>query len=390
MVEYDNPLLFLTIKSIKRKHLTDDKGRTLIDFSTQGYLGFDHNQDILKAQIKGLKQFGNVVPWARTVAVFDLYAEVEKILAELVGSEETNLFLSTTLLNHGVISALAGHDNALIAFEQYSHMSSFEGALLAKAKGAKIELWSDKKTLESILESSPHVLKLIVTDGVYPTSGSYADLPSLDKLAKKYDAILYVDDAHGFGVVGEMPSHNCPYGKKGNGLVRYFNLSYDNILYVGCFSKAYGLPGAFIACTKKIKNFLLAHATPHDLGYSGQASTMVGLLKAMEINKINGEITRDKLYKQVEFISHGLERMGFSLNKKTPFPIVTIAITEEEKFINACKALYKHGILVTPEPFISTPQGIRHLLRITITHGLTHKDLRSLLDAFSEINLIKL
>lgn len=382
------PLLGLLIQSMEGRHVRDNTGHNLIDFSTQGYLGFDTHPEIIDAQIIGLKKYGNVVPWSRTVAIFDIFTDVEKRLAELMGAETSNIFLSTTLLNHGVISALAGHNDALIAFDQSSHMSSFEGALLAKSKGATLCTWSTMDELEVILQESIHTTKLIITDGVNSMSGSYADVPALNLLAKKHKALLYIDDAHGFGVVGENPTPDYPYGKRGNGLVRYYDCDYDTILYVGCFSKAYGLPGAFIACSAPMKEFLLHHATPHDLGFSGQGSVMMGLLKAMDINDDDGDHRRQKLFEMTHFIQSQLSSLSPSLSiyqKTTPFPIISIALPNNSLFLNACRTLYEQGILVTAEPSHSHHKDSVNLLRITLTHGLIHKDLRALIDAFKKI-----
>ncbi len=386
LLDKHNPLLLLTIKRMRDRHLVDENGHALIDFSTQCYLGLDNHPDIIQAQIEGLRTYGNVVPWSRSVAIFDLFEQAERALAALVGGEATNLFISTTLLNHGVIPALSGSPDSLIAFEKFSHLTSFEGALIAQAKGAQIIQWQDEYELESILKSSPHTKKLIITDGVNSMSGDYADLPVLDVLAKKHGAILYVDDAHGFGVVGENPSDCHPYGQKGSGLVRYFNLSYDNILYVGCFSKAYGLPGAFIVSSRQIKEFLLTHATPHDLGFSGQASVIKGLLKAFEINAHEGNLTRNRIYEYTQLIVEKLTGFGFSLHRKeTPFPIITIAIREDERFLKMCQMLYRNGILATAEPSTVTSYDACHLLRLTITNGLSHRDIEHLIAVFSKI-----
>ncbi|MBX9977537.1 MAG: pyridoxal phosphate-dependent aminotransferase family protein, partial [Alphaproteobacteria bacterium] len=383
-----NPLLGLNITSMKGRHIIDDSNHHLIDFSTQGYLGFDIHPAIVDAQISGLKKYGNVVPWSRTVGVFDIFTEVEKRLADLVRAPSANIFLSTTLLNHGVIPALAGHTDALIAFEKSSHMSSYEGALLAKEKGATLCTWRTTNDLDALLQGSTHSTKLIITDGVNSMNGSYADIPALDLLTKKHKTLLYIDDAHGFGVVGENPSPDYPYGKRGNGLVRYFGCDYETILYVGCFSKAYGLPGAFIACSAPMKEFLLHHATPHDLGISGQGSVMMGLLKAMDINDDDGDHRRQKLFEMTHFIQSQLSSLSPSLSiyqKTTPFPIISIALPNNSLFLKACRTLYEQGILVTAEPSHSHHKDSVNLLRITLTHGLIHKDLRALIDAFKKI-----
>lgn len=381
--DQDNPLLDLHIHKMKKRHLMDVDQKDLLDFSTQGYLGFEQDAKVMRAQIQGIRHYGNVVPWSRTVATFDLYTKTEKILADLVKAPAANLFLSTTLLNHGVIQALAGKEDALIAFEGRSHKSSYEGAMLAKEKGAKVYEWSTLADLEKILKHKASY-KLVITDGVHSMSGSYAPLKEIATLCETYDGYLYVDDAHGFGVVGENPSKDYPLGLKGNGLARYYDLPYGRLYYVGCFSKAYGLSGAFVACTQEQKDFLLFNATPHDLGYSGQAGAMTGLLKALELNEHSGDYKRKRLSVLSDRVFKKLSQLGYLLyTKTTAFPIVTLLFEQDETFLNLCAHLYQQGILVTVEPYLQKSPNVYHGIRITLTHSHTNKDVAALIQAFA-------
>ncbi|HLD96023.1 MAG TPA: aminotransferase class I/II-fold pyridoxal phosphate-dependent enzyme, partial [Alphaproteobacteria bacterium] len=346
------------------------------------YLGFEQDKDVLNAQIEGLKFYGNVVPWSRTVATFGIYTRAENVLAKLVGSPAANMFLSTTLLNHGVIQALAGKKGAVIAFEQSAHKSLYEGAMLAKAKGAKVFGWKTLKDLEKILEKDA-CYKLVITDGVHSMSGSFAPLKELWALCERLDGYLYIDDAHGFGVVGENPSNDSPLGHKGNGLVGYFDIPFGRVFYVGCFSKAYGLSGAFIACTKEQKNFLLEQATPHDLGFSGQAGAITGLLKALELNHQKGDVKRRQLLEYSLQVTKVLEKKGYELyTKTTSFPIVTVLFHHDAEFLAFCKRLYERGILATVEPYLLKKPSILHGIRLTLTASHTKKDIQDLLGVF--------
>lgn len=418
--ERANPLLSRDIHTMNGRHLVDKTGHTFVDCSTQGYLGFDHNRDITRAQHKGLDQYGNVVPWSRSVAVFDIFEHMEKKLAHLVKAEASNLFLSTTLLNHGVLAALGGAEvsmlkpvssyqttphKVLFLMHHLAHMTCFEGAFLGQARGADLTLWRTPDDLETLLRQCTHGLKIIVTDGVQSMGGFYANLPILHHLAEHYDAYIYVDDAHGFGVVGEggsvmltQPDHppdTCPYGLSGNGIVRYYALDYERILYVGCLSKAYGLPGAFLACSQKMKDFMLLHATPHDLGMTGQGSVMMGLDHALSINVKQGDAIRLGVYQHVLRLRAALLNAGYTLYEgphvspeitRTYFPIVTVCIADHAHYLRICQYLYDQGVLVTPEPFgvKDSPIGSGHLLRITITHGLCDADIDYVCDVFEK------
>ncbi|MBP9781860.1 aminotransferase class I/II-fold pyridoxal phosphate-dependent enzyme, partial [Candidatus Woesebacteria bacterium] len=249
-----SPMFNVVATKVNKRHIELADGYWLGDFGTQDYLSLDFEPDVINSVIDATQKYGTVVAWCRLVATVNLFTQAEKEVAELVGAEAANIFASTTLLNHGVIPALLGKDGVMF-LDKAGHATLYEGAKIARDSGATLVSFpqDDFTALEKLLiEHQDNPKKLIVTDGVYSMTGEYANLPVLDALAKKYNALLYVDDAHGFGVVGEDPSSEFPYGHKGNGLVKYYGLNYDNIVYVGCFSKAYGSYGAFIASSKPI------------------------------------------------------------------------------------------------------------------------------------------
>src|SRR5262245_8628244 len=271
-----SPMFGVVIRKAHQRRLEDQHGHWLADFATQDYLGLDFDPEVIQAAVAGTREYGTVVPWCRLVAINEVFLQVEEAVARLIGTEAVNIFASTTLLNHGVIPALLGKDGVFF-LDKSGHATMYEGAKIARDSGAKLVPFptGDLDELDRLLgEHRGAKKKLVAVDGVYSMTGDYPDLPGMDALARKHNALLYVDDAHGFGVVGEGPSAEHPYGRKGNGIVKHFGLDYENILYIGCFSKSYGSFGAFMGCTRKLWNFLLSQATPHDLGGAGPASAM--------------------------------------------------------------------------------------------------------------------
>lgn len=385
----NNPLFGVVIKSINRRDLIDDQGHALYDFSTQCYLGFDFESSIIKAHQQAFEKEGNVVPWCRFIGTMNVFTQAETALAHLMGTEAANLFLSTTLLNHGVIPAIAGTPKAAIFIDSLAHKTMLEGALIAQGKGGIVHFFqhSDFNELDDLLHTHTHTpIKLILCDGVSSMSGDYTPLPKLNELAQKHGALIYVDDAHGFGVVGENPSPQNPYGLKGNGLVNYFGLPYDNILYVGCLSKAYGLTGAFVACSLQMKKFLLSSATPHDLGGSGPTAAVFGLLQALQLNAETGTERRHRIKENTTRINIALRQLGFDFNQKnTDFPIITVRLPVSCDLNAICHILYKNHILVTVEPDYISADGLFHLLRITVTCDLQPQHITHLIQAFSYI-----
>lgn len=381
-----SPQYGVIARKVKDRYVEDLKGHYLYDFGTQDYLGIGFDPKQVNAAIEATKKYGTVVAWCRLVATVDLFTQAEDKIAELVGTEASSIFASTTLLNHGVIPALMGSDGVMF-LDKSAHATMYEGAKIARDSGSKLVSFpqNNMEALEKLLiENKDIKKKLIITDGVYSMTGDYADLPALDKLAKKYEAMLYVDDAHGFGVVGENPDREHPYGYKGNGLVKFYGLNYDNILYVGCFSKAYGTFGAFIACSKKMKEFFLSQATPHDLGGVGPASAMAALLAGLEINKEKGEEKRKKIDELTQKAIKGLRDLDLTVENNTGFPIIYVRMEQSEKMVEVSKILYENHILVTMSPYPMVKHG-EEGIRVTLTCTNTDEEVDQLIKAFKKV-----
>lgn len=380
----DSPMFDVIAHKVNKRRLEDRNGHWLADFATQSYLGFDFDEDVMNAAIKGLKEYGVVVAWCRLVATVDLFDKVERAIADLVGTQACSIFASTTLLNHGVVPALAGTDG-VIFLDKSAHATLYEGAKIARDSGAKLVSFpqDDFEILERLLKEHESVAKkLILTDGVYSMTGAYANLPELDRLAKKYNALVFVDDAHGFGVIGENPSEEHPYGHKGNGLIKYFGLNYDNMVYIGCFSKAYGAYGSFIACSQKMRDFLLSQATPHDLGGAGPAASMSAVLEGLRINQERGDELRARIDLLTQKAIAGLRGLGYRVNNETGFPIISIWLGSSERIIEISKILYENHILLTLSPYPMVRKG-EEALRVTVTASNTEAEIDQLIEAFA-------
>ncbi len=381
-----SPMFGVVATKVDKRHLELANGHWLGDFGTQDYLSLDFEPEVIESVIEATKKYGTVVAWCRLVATVDLFTEAEKEVAELVGTEAANIFASTTLLNHGVIPALLGK-NGVMFLDKAAHATLYEGAKIARDSGAVLVSFpkGNFSELEKLLQQyQDNPKKLIVTDGVYSMTGEYANLPELDRLAKKYQALLYVDDAHGFGVVGENPSNEFPYGHKGNGLVKYYGLNYENILYVGCFSKAYGSYGAFIACSKRIQEHLLSQATPHDLGGHGPASSMAAVLAGFKINLERGDEIRKRLYELTMQTKQGLRELGFTIQGGTDFPIINVFLGSSEHMVELSQILFRNHVLLTLAPFPMVGKG-EESLRITVTPSNSQAEIQALLNGFTEV-----
>ncbi len=380
-----SPMFDCVLHKVKNRHLVDGKGHWLADFATQDYLGFDFEPRVIQAAVDATKEYGTVVAWCRLVATVDLFNRAEEEIANLIGTEAASIFASTTLLNHGVIPALLGKDGILF-LDKSGHATMYEAGKIARDSGSKLVSFptEDYDELEKLLIEHKEIpKKLIAVDGVNSMTGDYTNLPALDKLAKKYNALVYVDDAHGFGVVGERPDSDNPYGHKGNGLINYFGLDFENMVYIGCFSKAYGSFGSFIACSKRLRNFLISQATPHDLGGAGPASAMAALLEGIKINKERGDNIRKRIHELTQRALKGLTELGYDTYNKTLFPIISVHLEKGDLMIEASKILYENHILLTLAPYPMVKRG-NEAFRITVTSTNTEEEIDQLIKAFSE------
>ena len=208
-------------------------------------------------------------------------------------------------------------------------------------------------------------------------TGKYADLPRVAKIAKQYDAAIYVDDAHGFGVVGENSDSDLPYGYRGNGIVRHFDMSYedDNIMYVAGFSKAFSSLAAGVACSKKTKSFMKAYATPYDLSGPCPTASLASLMAGIAFNEVHGDAYRKKLYSLTKMAVDGLRELGFHVDNDNYFPIICVWVGDTDTLIESAKILFESGVLLTLGPYPMVPKG-QEELRITITAANTEEEIK--------------
>ena len=216
-----------------------------------------------------------------------------------------------------VIPVLAGQGTVFM--DAQAHKTIYDGCSIARGRGAKLERFTanDPSDLELQLRmADPDLPRLVCMDGVNSMTGNMPDLTTFAQVCRDYDALLYIDDAHGFGVVGERPDATHPYGYRGNSIVRHFGESYDNIVLVGGFSKAYSSLMAFLALPTKMKN-LLKVAAPTYL-YSGPSPTasLATVLAGLEVNATRGDVIRTSLHRRTAMVLETVHALGLS----TPNP----------------------------------------------------------------------
>ena len=226
------------------------EGKRRIMLGSNNYLGLTTNPEIIAAGVKALDEYGTGCSGSRLLnGTLVLHLQFEKELAEFLGVGDVATFPSGFQSNLGIISALVGRNDYVIC-DKENHASIYDGCKLSYGKMLRYR-HSDMADLEKQLQRVPEEAGcLIVTDGVFSMAGDIAKLPEIVALAKKYHARVMVDDAHGFGILGEG----------GRGTASHFGLENEVDIYMGTFSKSFASLGGFIATDKIITNYLRHHS----------------------------------------------------------------------------------------------------------------------------------
>lgn len=363
-------------------------GNQVIDFASCNYLGFDHHEEIKNAIPPMIDAWGVHPSWTRAVASPEPYVELERKLADLVGAPDTVIFPSVAMLNSGVLPVLAG-PNGVILTDHDLHTTVQEACELAAARGAT---WlpfkhNDLEDLERQLQKYQHASNIIIAvDGVYSMTAEYVSLPDFCVLAKKYNALVYVDDAHGFGIIGASPSADRPYGLGGSGIVQYHGMDYetDRIIYVAGLSKAYSSYAAFVTCFDSEMKQRFQMSTPYIFSGPIPTASIASGLAGLDVNAREGDAIREKLYGLTSRLVDGARALGFEVDNHEGFPIVFVVTGGVDATIRACEIAWEHGILITPGvfPAVSLHRGG---LRFSMTASNTEDEIETTLKALQEI-----
>ena len=207
-------------------------------------------------------------------------------------------------------------------------------------------------------------------------TGNAPDLARFATLAREHDAILYVDDAHGFGVVGERGSDELsPYGKRGNALVRHLGETYDNVVLVGGFSKAYSSLLAFIACPPELKQILKTAAPPYLYSGPSPVASLATALEGMRVNRSRGDEIRADLYRKTRRVLDHLDGLGLPTPNRSGYPIVEIPIGAPDRIDELGDFLFDSGIYVTMAAYPLVPRNeVGFRIQLTAANPDSHVD----------------
>ena len=360
--------------------------RWLADFASCNYLGFDLEPAIIEAIPDYVRRWGTHPSWSRLLGSPALYDQIEERLTALLGCEDTLVLPTITLIHMSVIPVLAGSGTILV--DTRAHKTIYDGCQVAASHGATVKKFrlDDLDGLDRLLSEDTSGQRLVCLDGVNSMTGNVADVPALARIARRHGALLYVDDAHGFGVIGErVPSEHSPYGIRGNSIVKHVGETYDGIILVGGFSKSYSSLAAFIACPTELKHLLKTAAPPYLYSGPSPVASLATVLAGFDVNDERGDAIRADLFEKTARVLDCLDRLDVHTPNRSGLPIIEIPLANHEDIDTVGRFLFDQGIYVTLAAYPLVPKS-EVGFRIQLTAANTQAEIDRLLDVLSQVS----
>jgi 8-amino-7-oxononanoate synthase len=357
----------------------------LADFASCNYLGFDLDREIIAAIPGYLDAWGTHPSWSRLLGSPVLYEQIETRLTELLGCEDALVLPTITHIHASVIPVLAA--SGTIFLDARAHKTMYDGCQVARARGAAVRRFrfEDPEHLDELLSAERDRARLVCMDGVNSMTGNPPDLRAFAEVTRRHGALLYVDDAHGFGVVGEHPSQSgCPYGHRGNSVVRHFDESYDDIVLVGGFSKAYSSLLAFVACPTEVKNLLKVAAPPYLYSGPSPVASLATVLAGLDVNERRGDALREVVYSHSARVLQTLRKLGVHTPNRSGLPIVEIPLRDHQRIDAVGRLLFERGIYVTLAAYPLVPKA-EVGFRVQLTAANSDAEVDSLIGVLEEL-----
>ncbi len=312
-------------------------GKKVLMFGSNSYLGLTNHPKLKEASIAAINKYGSGCAGSRFLnGTLDLHIELEEKLAKFVGKEGALVFSTGYQVNLGVLSSVTSRKDNII-LDELDHACIIDGARLSFARPLKYR-HNDMESLEKMLQRHQDVegLNLIAVDGVFSMEGDIAKLDEIVRLAKKYNANIMVDDAHGLGVVG----------KAGRGTADHFGLTDDVDLIMGTFSKSLASIGGFIAANNETINYLKHHARSLIFSASIAPGNAAAVIAALELMQQEPE-RLEKLWDNTRYAMAGLKALGLDTGHSET-PIIPIYVRDTEKTFMLTRLLQEQGVFVNP------------------------------------------
>ncbi|MDD5774033.1 MAG: pyridoxal phosphate-dependent aminotransferase family protein [bacterium] len=362
-------------------------GKKYLLFCSNNYLGLSTNKNVTNAAIKAIKKYGLSPCSARLMSgTSDIHEKLERKIAEFKKTESAIVFSTGYTVNLGIIPAMFNGldkwqqalginkklDKGLIISDELNHACIIDGCHLANVDKA-IYRHKDLKELEKILKDNKNNRnKLIITESVFSLDGDIAPLPEIVSLARKYNALIMLDEAHGTGI----------FGKHGHGLAEHFGLEKEIDIKMGTFSKTLGGVGGFIASSKDLVDFLRISARSYIFTASPAFAMMAGVNAAIEEIEKHPEL-REKLWDNINYTRNGFKRLGFD-TMESESQIIPILIGDEKMAIEMAKLLFEEGIFALCVRYTAVPLG-KARIRFSLMSTHTKKQIDYLLNKLEKV-----
>ncbi len=355
-------------------------GKKVLMFGSNSYLGLTNHPKIKEAAIEAIKKYGTGCAGSRFLnGTLDMHTQLERRLAKFVGKEEAIIYSTGFQVNLGVVSCLTGREDYII-WDELDHASIIEGRRLSFSTQLKYK-HNDMESLEKVLKSCPiDKVKLIVTDGVFSMEGDVANLPEIVRLAKQYNAAVYVDEAHGIGV----------FGKQGRGTCDHFGVTDDVDCIMGTFSKSFASLGGFVATDSVTANYLRHNSRSYIFSASITPASTAAVSAALDIMESEPERI-ENLWKLTNYALDGFRNIGCEIGN-TSTPIIPLFIRDNENTFRITRDLFEEGVFVNPVVSPAVPSNstlIRFSLMATHTKEQLDYAIEKIEKSFKHYDVIK-
>jgi glycine C-acetyltransferase len=354
-------------------------GRPVISLSSNNYLGLTTHPRLVAAAERAVRELGVGTGAVRTIAgATELLEELERRLAEFKHVEAVLTLQSGLTANSGTIPAVTGEGD-LIVSDELNHASIIDGVRLSKADRA-VFAHRDVEALERVLRDArakggaagPYRHVLVITDGVFSMDGDIAPLPGICDVAERYEAAVFIDDAHASGVLG----------RNGRGTIDHFGLHGRVDIQVGTLSKAIGVQGGYIAGRQHLKDFLIQRCRPLLFSTSQPPAVAAACIAAIDVLEQEPERIA-RLWENTRFFKSALQRLGFDTGVSET-PITPVIAGDEAKAQRLNERLFEEGVFATSVVYPTVALG-RARVRTIVTSEHSHADLEACVAAFETV-----
>ena len=355
----------------QKAHTTVDH-TSVVNLSSNNYLGLTTHPKLRQAALKAIDQFGVGTGSVRTIAgTMEIHMELERRLAEFKKVEKVVVFQSGFTANAGTVSAILTKEDVVIS-DELNHASIIDGCRLSRAT-IKVFPHKDVDAARKIIRDLPAgQRKLLITDGVFSMDGDLGPLPALCELAEETGCIMMVDDAHASGV----------FGRNGRGTVDHFEMHGRVDIQVGTLSKAIGALGGYVAGNTNLIEFLYHRARPFLFSTSHPPSVVLACMAALDVLMEEPEII-ERLWDNTRFFKEGLHRLGFNTGPSES-PITPVIAGEGAKAMLLSDKLFARGVFAQGIAFPTVARD-KARVRTIVTATHTREDLQYALDAFAAV-----